>query len=125
VTPAILLVEDEPDLVLALRSLLEDRGHDVLEAATGAGALRLATERRPDVVVLDVGLPDMDGLAVLSELRTWPGREQPAVVVISAHASGHTAARARALGCEHYVTKPFDPIDLVETIGSVAAGQRP
>jgi two-component system KDP operon response regulator KdpE len=123
VTPSILLVEDEPDLLLALRLLLEDRGHDVVDAATGAEALRLATERRPDVVVLDVGLPDMDGLDVLSELGTWPSGKRPAVVVISAHASGHTAARARELGCEYYMTKPFDPNDLVETIGSVASGR--
>jgi len=119
VSSRILVVEDEADLLLAIRILLEGHGYEVLDAPTGADGLRLVQRERPDLVVLDVGLPDVDGLDVLATLREIPDAERPVVVMLSAHASGHTADRARQLGCDRYVTKPFDPDELVETIDSL------
>ena len=118
-SPRILLVEDEADLLLAMRILLEGHGYAVIDATTGADGLRAVERERPDLVVLDVGLPDVDGLDVLAKLRERPLADQPVVVMLSAHASGHTAAKARELGCDRYVTKPFDPDELVETIESM------
>jgi len=117
-SPRLLLVEDEADLLLAVRILLEGHGFEVLAAATGADALRVAEDAQPDVIVLDVGLPDVDGLELLTTLRErLSGR--PRTIVLSAHASGHTAAKARELGCDRYVTKPFDPDELIEAIDSL------
>ncbi|MDT5314306.1 MAG: two-component system, OmpR family, operon response regulator KdpE, partial [Mycobacterium sp.] len=67
----VLVIDDEPQILRALRINLSARGYDVLTAATGTAALRLAAERRPDVVVLDLGLPDMSGIDVLAGLRGW------------------------------------------------------
>ncbi|EOM77147.1 response regulator B [Rhodococcus rhodnii LMG 5362] len=67
----VLVVDDEPQIVRALRINLAARGYEVVTATTGAGALRAAAETRPDVVVLDLGLPDLDGVDVLAGIRGW------------------------------------------------------
>ena len=67
----VLVIDDEPQILRALRINLSVRGYEVLTAATGTEALKLAAERRPDVIVLDLGLPDMSGIEVLGGLRGW------------------------------------------------------
>jgi len=98
------VVDDEPQILRALRINLTTRGYEVTTAATGAGALRAVAERAPDVIVLDLGLPDMDGTQVLGGLRGWT--EVP-VIVLSARTDSADKVAALDAGADDYLTKPF------------------
>lgn len=102
--PTVLVVDDEPQILRAMRINLSVRGYDVVTAATGAGALRAATERKPDVVVLDLGLPDIDGIEVLAGLRGWT---KVPIIVLSARTDSADKVDALDAGADDYVTKPF------------------
>ncbi|MGL6236500.1 MAG: response regulator [Segniliparus sp.] len=106
----VLVVDDEPQILRALRINLTARGFDVTTAATGAGALRAAAERQPEVVVLDLGLPDMDGLEVLAGLRGWTNVP---VIVLSARTDSSEKVDALDAGADDYVTKPFGMDELL------------
>jgi len=99
-----LVVDDEPQILRALRINLSVRGYDVQTAATGAEALRVAAEQRPEVVILDLGLPDMSGIAVLAGLRGWLSAP---VIVLSARTDSMEKVEALDAGADDYVTKPF------------------
>lgn len=100
----VLLVEDEPHLVRTLRINLAARGFDVVSASDGRGALQVVHEGVPDVVVLDLGLPDMEGVEVLRQIReVW---DVP-VIVLSARHAGDDKIEALDAGADDYVTKPF------------------
>ena len=110
----VLIVDDEPDILLLLRIDLEAEGYETCLAADGETALRRIAEERPDVVLLDVMMPVVDGWGVLRRLGEI---ENPTrVVVLSAKAADHDAVRALKLGALEYVTKPFDPIALLVTV---------
>lgn len=100
----VLVVDDEPQILRALRINLSVRGYEVITASTGAGALRAAADRHPDVVVLDLGLPDMDGIEVLAGLRGWSSTP---VIVLSARTDSADKVDALDAGADDYVTKPF------------------
>lgn len=106
----VLLVEDEPQLVRALRINLKTRGYDVDAAPDGRSALDLAARRHPDVVVLDLGLPDMDGVEVIKGLRGW--LDVPIIVLSARHASVEKV-HALDVGADDYVTKPFGMDELL------------
>ncbi len=100
----ILCVEDDPTLARALGINLRARGYEVDLASSGGQALRIAADRHPDVVVLDLGLPDMDGTEVIAGLRGWT---TVPIVVLSARQSSHDKVGALDAGADDYVTKPF------------------
>jgi two-component system, OmpR family, KDP operon response regulator KdpE len=100
----VLVIDDEPQILRALRINLSVRGFEVTTAATGAGALRVAAEQHPDVVVLDLGLPDMSGNEVLAALRGWTTAP---VIVLSARTDSSDKVQALDAGADDYVTKPF------------------
>jgi len=102
--PTVLVVDDEVQIRRLLRVCLEADGYRVLEAATGQEAIIEAAQRKPDVVVLDLGLPDMDGVGVLKRLREW-SREP--VLVLSARDREEDKVAALDHGADDYVTKPF------------------
>jgi two-component system KDP operon response regulator KdpE len=102
--PRVLVIDDEPQLLRALRINLSVRGYDVVTAATGKAALEAAAEHPPDVVVLDLGLPDMDGIDVLVGLRGWLTAP---VIVLSARTDSAEKVEALDAGADDYVTKPF------------------
>ncbi len=106
----VLVVDDEPQIVRALRINLSVRGYEVITAGSGAAALRAAAERHPDVVILDLGLPDMDGIEVLAGLRGWT--EIP-VIVLSARTDSADKVEALDAGADDYVTKPFGMDELL------------
>jgi two-component system KDP operon response regulator KdpE len=114
----LLLVDDDPDIRTSVRVGFELQWRDVeiLEAATGAECLRMVEERRPDLVLLDVGLPDLDGFAVLRELRAFS-----AVPVIMLTARDEPIDRVRGLeaGADDYVAKPFDHLELMARVRAV------
>jgi two-component system, OmpR family, KDP operon response regulator KdpE len=100
----VLVIDDEPQILRALRINLSARGYAVDTAATGAQALRTAAEHKPDVVVLDLGLPDMSGIEVLEGLRGWL---TVPVIVLSARTDSSDKVEALDAGADDYVTKPF------------------
>ncbi|MBF6173771.1 response regulator [Nocardia blacklockiae] len=106
----VLVVDDEPQILRALRINLSVRGYEVITAATGAAALRAAAEKHPDVVVLDLGLPDMDGIEVLAGLRGW---SRSPVIVLSARTDSADKVEALDAGADDYVTKPFGMDELL------------
>ncbi|KQU55286.1 two-component system response regulator [Rhodococcus sp. Leaf278] len=100
----VLVVDDEPQIVRALRINLTARGYNVVTASTGTGALRAIASEHPDVVILDLGLPDIGGLDVLAGLRGWS--EIP-VIVLSARTDSGDKIEALDAGADDYITKPF------------------
>ncbi len=111
--PRILLVDDEPAIQRALGPLLRSRGYEVEIAGSGADALRLAAGRAPDLVVLDLGLPDIEGTEVCRRLRS--ASDVP-IIVLSARGSQADKVQALDLGADDYVTKPFGPEELLARI---------
>jgi two-component system KDP operon response regulator KdpE len=106
----VLVVDDEPQLLRALRINLRARGYDVQAAATGTDALRLAAAHPPDLVVLDLGLPDMDGTEVVAGLRGWT--DVP-ILVLSGRTDSGDKVDALDAGADDYVTKPFGMDELL------------
>src|SRR5947199_10458661 len=106
----ILLVEDEPPIRRFLRAALAGEGYRVEEADTGKQALRLATQQPPDLVILDLGLPDIDGLDVLRQLREWL---HAPVVILSARDQEKQKVAALDGGADDYLTKPFGTAELL------------
>jgi CheY-like chemotaxis protein len=121
----VLVVDDEPDVLLLCRLNLQQRGHHLLEAPDGATALELAQEHRPDVIVLDLMLPGIDGYEVLEALRGDEEMARIPVLVLTAKSLRADRERSHGLGASAFLTKPFLPselCDLVETL--VEAGPR-
>lgn len=109
-TGTVLVVDDEPQIVRALRINLTARGYQVVTAHDGAAALRAVAETKPDVVVLDLGLPDIDGTDVISGLRGWT---TVPIIVLSARGESPDKVKALDLGADDYVTKPFGMDELL------------
>jgi len=107
---AVLVVDDEPQIVRALRINLTARGYEVLTASDGQEALRVAAQAKPDVIVLDLGLPDMDGATVIEGLRGWT---TVPIIVLSARTDSGDKVAALDAGADDYVTKPFGMDELL------------
>ena len=124
----VLICDDDTQLLRALRINLTARGYTVLTAADGRTALHAAAERHPDVVVLDLGLPDLDGTDVITELRTFT---RAPIIVLSARTDSTDKVQALDRGADDYVTKPFGVEELMARLraavrratATVAAGQ--
>jgi len=114
--PTVLVVEDERDIREVLRRYLERAGLSVLTTGTGAEAIRLLTSAPPDLVVLDLGLPDVDGTDVLREIHA-AGR--PPVLVLTARSTVDDRIHGLQLGADDYVTKPFSPAEVVLRVQAV------
>jgi two-component system KDP operon response regulator KdpE len=106
----VLVIDDEPQIVRALRINLRARQYDVDTALTGAGALQQAAQHPPDLVILDLGLPDMDGIDVIAGLRGWT--DAP-IIVLSGRADSTDKVEALDCGADDYVTKPFGMDELL------------
>ncbi|MER5260477.1 response regulator [Actinosynnema sp. NPDC002837] len=106
----VLVVDDEPQIVRALRINLSARGYSVLTAHDGTTALKAAAEGKPDVVVLDLGLPDVDGSEVIAGLRGWT---TVPIIVLSARVDSADKVQALDAGADDYVTKPFGMDELL------------
>jgi DNA-binding response OmpR family regulator len=114
--PTVLIVEDELKLRDLVRSYLERDGLTVLTAGTGADGLHLAATAKPDLIILDLGLPDISGEAVAAEVRR--GSKVP-IVMLTAKAEEADRIRGLELGADDYVTKPFSPRELVLRVHAV------
>jgi DNA-binding response OmpR family regulator len=113
--PRILVVDDDPTVRQAIRWILEDEGYLVSEAADGNEALRLVRESVPDLVVLDLTMPDVDGYTVAAALETIEGTQVPIVLIT---ADGQASAKAERIHARAYLRKPFAVEELLSTIRS-------
>src|SRR5512147_1449865 len=109
----ILLIEDEQQMRRFLRITLQSQGYRLIEASTAKEGLLQAASRNPDVVLLDLGLPDMDGLEVTTRLREWT---QTPIIVISAREQEQDKVKALDAGADDYLTKPFSAGELLARI---------
>lgn len=108
--PRVLVCDDEPQILRALRVILRDAGYEALPASTGEEALDVAAVSRPSAAILDLVLPDTDGVSLCRQLREWS--EMP-LIVLSAVGDEDAKVRALAAGADDYVTKPFGPRELI------------
>ncbi|MBI4859620.1 MAG: response regulator [Candidatus Riflebacteria bacterium] len=121
------LVADDLEINLRLfRALLEGEDASVLDARSAGEALALARRERPDLILMDIQMPDLDGLAATRQLKADPETAHIPVIVVTAAAMKEDAARARAAGCDGFVTKPIDVDLFVEQLERVIGkGQEP
>jgi DNA-binding response OmpR family regulator len=110
--PLILVADDDDDILLLVTTRLKRDGFDVIEARSGGEALTLARERRPDVAVLDVGMPGLDGLEVLARIRADDALRGMRVLLLTAKAQESDVRRGYDAGADAYVRKPFSPTEL-------------
>jgi DNA-binding response OmpR family regulator len=112
-THRVLVVDDEPQVVWVLQLALDAEGYEVLTARNGVEAMAKISEGHPELMVLDVMMPRMDGWSVMRELAKLPADERPRVVMVTALASGRDRETAQQLGVDVYMPKPFDVDALV------------
>jgi two-component system KDP operon response regulator KdpE len=112
----VLVVDDEPQILRALSITLRARSYDVLVATNGKQALSVAAQSSPDIVVLDLGLPDLDGIDVIRGLRGW---SKVPIVVLSGRSQGVSKVDALDAGADDYVTKPFNVDELLARLRAV------
>ena len=120
----ILVVDDEPSIVDLVRFTLEDADVRVVEASDGAEALVLARRIKPDLILLDVQMPRLDGLEVCRQLRREPAFASAPIILLTA--AGQEADRARGLGAgaDEYLTKPFSPLALLALVEALVSETR-
>jgi DNA-binding response OmpR family regulator len=112
----ILIIDDEPNIVLSLEFLMKREGFEVAVAGDGEAALRAMAERRPDVVILDVMMPRLNGFEVCRRIRAEPALAGVRVLMLSAKGRETEVKKGLELGADAYVTKPFSTRDLVAQI---------
>jgi two-component system KDP operon response regulator KdpE len=118
----VLVCDDEPQILRALRVILRDAGYEAVTASTGEEALDRAAVKPPAAAILDLMLPDIDGVEVTKRLREWS--EMP-IIVLSAVGEEEAKVRALAAGADDYVTKPFGPPELIARLEAVLRRARP
>ena len=116
----ILAVDDEPELTELMHYHLVRAGHEVVTAANGWEAIHLVRQDRPDIILLDLMLPDLDGFGVCEILRRDPLTATIPIIIISAWSSSDSRNLGLELGALDYITKPFRPQDLVERVNRFA-----
>lgn len=114
--PTVLLVEDFEDNRFMMRRLLEMSGYEVVEAVNGKQAVEKAATELPAIILMDLSLPQLDGLSATRQIRACDGMSKVPIVAVSAHDSADFHAQALAAGCNEYVTKPIDFDQLVQLL---------
>lgn len=117
--PVVLIVDDDPSIVHVVKVNLQLDGMHVVDAATGIEALELARTEKPDVVMLDIMMPDVDGWMVLSELRGMPATANVPVIMLTAKTQQEARVLAFKMGAQQYLTKPFNPLELAPRVRSL------
>lgn len=112
----ILIVEDQEDNRQILRDLLQSAGYDLVEAEDGQAALVAAKAKRPDLVLMDIQLPLMDGYEATRRFKADPDLRSIPIIVVTSYALSGDEGKARAAGCDGYVTKPYSPRQLLAKI---------
>ena len=115
-TARILVVEDQPDNRQIIRDLLTSAGYDLIEAEDGAAGVSLAESERPDLILMDIQLPVLDGYEATRRIKADPELRAIPIVVVTSYALSGDDEKARAAGCDAYVAKPFSPRHLLATV---------
>lgn len=119
----VLIVEDDPASLDIFETILRHGGYGVLTAQTAADGVQTARETIPDVVVVDIGLPDALGFGVLDELSDDPATEHIPLIVCTVHVFEHDQVRARRAGADVFLKKPVEPIHLLESVNRLLRGE--
>ena len=112
----ILVVEDQEDNRTILRDLLTSAGYEILEAVNGAEGVSLAKAHRPDLILMDIQLPLIDGYEATRRIKAEDALAAIPIVAVTSYALSGDEAKARAAGCDAYITKPYSPFDLLSVI---------
>jgi len=112
----ILIADDEPNIIVPLQFLMEQNGYDVHVAVSGEQVMELIENRKPDLVLLDIMLPDMDGFEVCQIIRERPEYQHIKIIFITAMGRDVDVAKGIALGADAFITKPFSNSDVVEKV---------
>ena len=122
--PKVLVIDDDPVIVHLLRVNFEIEGFEVVCAADGKEGFERAKADRPDVVLSDIMMPRMDGLALLRALKAHANTRALPVILLSAKAQNAEVQQGLDAGADDYVTKPFDPLELIDRVNAVLARAR-
>ncbi len=120
----ILVVDDEPHIVKLVSFSLERNGHEVYQAADGVTGVRIAAEELPDLILMDVMMPVMNGYDALDKLKADPATRDIPVVMLSAKSQHYEQQEGLRRGALQYICKPFTPRDLAETVNAILAGDK-
>lgn len=112
----ILIVDDDPNIVISLEFLMKREGFDVAVAMDGEAALQSMAERAPDIVLLDIMMPKKDGYEVCQQIRATPAWDSVKVVMVTAKGRDTERSKGLAMGADAYVTKPFSTKDLAQQV---------
>ena len=115
-TKRVLVVEDQEDLRGILRDLLTSSGYEMLEAADGQAGVDKARAEKPDLILMDIQMPVMDGYDATRQIKADPDLKPIPIVAVSSFAMKGDEEKARASGCDHYITKPYSPMQLLKTV---------
>ncbi len=115
-TKRILVVEDQEDLRGVLRDLLTGSGYEMIEAADGQVGVATARFEKPDLILMDIQMPVMDGYEATQQIKASPETAKIPIIAVSSFAMKGDEQKARAAGCDHYITKPYSPMQLLKTL---------
>ena len=122
--PKVLVIDDDPVILELLRVNFEIEGFGVVSAGDGREGLERAKKDKPDVILSDIMMPRMDGLALVTALRAEPKTKAIPVILLSAKAQNAEVKAGLEAGADDYVTKPFDPLELIDRVNAVLAKAR-
>jgi len=112
----ILIVEDQEDNRTILRDVLSTVGYELIEALNGKDGVRLAQSERPDLILMDIQLPEMDGYEATQQIKSIAELKTIPIIAVTSYALSGDEAKARAAGCDGYIAKPFSPRELLAKI---------
>ena len=119
-TKRILVVEDQEDNMQILRDLLSNAGYEMIEALDGEAGVRIAVSERPDLILMDIQLPLLDGYEATRRIKADPVLKHIPIIVVTSYALSGDEAKARAAGCDAYMAKPYSPKALLAKIREYA-----
>ena len=122
---AILVVEDQEENRYLLRRLLTRAGYDMIEAVSGEDGIASAEAHRPDLILMDIQLPGLDGYEATRRIKANPALQSIPIIAVTSYALSGDEAKALAAGCDAYVAKPFSPRELLTTIRSYLSESAP
>jgi two-component system alkaline phosphatase synthesis response regulator PhoP len=121
--PKILIVEDEPNIIVPLRFTLEQNGYAVITASSGEEAMEKITASKPDLILLDIMLPGMDGYEVCQRVHENPESQHTKVIFLSAMGRDMDVAKGVSMAADAYIIKPFSVFDVITKIGELLKGE--
>ena len=117
----ILVIEDTENNRLILNDLLTNAGFEVMEATDGEKGIAMATERHPDLILMDIQLPKVDGYEATRRIKSNPDLQHIPIIAVTSYALSGDESKARAAGCDAYVAKPFSPRDILAKVRELLA----